>query len=522
MNENIPTSTNNPGDLMYAGQAGATPTTKQTTAGEHTFAQFPTPQAGFGALLNQLSLNVKNKPNETLGDWANTYAPPSDGNDTGSYIAKLSNQLQVSPTTPISQLEPQIGKWADAVANNEGYQMNKPSPTSTNNQPQNTGSSSGGNNLLTGIAAIGGAGLSAVGGILGYARSALPSIGAVAGEALAPEGGPVSAAAGSAVGSTLEGLLGGNTSQSKDSNTQTQTATTPSTDSGVSQAINDVLSQTVKGNAVAQEAKNRGVGNVGDAMQKEGVIPSISGNGDYEKVPSALLLNAANGKDANAVEQLATAIPSQSNVSDVLGIVEESLAGTMKNTGEAVKMRDAVAKELGGLVQDKSAQTGKQLTDSQTFMSPSDWLSYRKHLSRQINKRSGLAYALPDDQRSALQHIERGVSKHLSGLAHLHGKGKEWDDAHKRMETRFLLKRAIAAMPKKAQRDFKKEAMRDIGMAVGGALLGKLSRTGPVGEFAGLLGGHLLSSKAGKRYYKELKKSSKRAKPSEDDSTEYD
>lgn len=115
---NLPTKNNNPGDL------------KDPSTGQ--FQVFNTPQEGFGALLNDLQIKIKHHPDHTLADFANQYAPPSDNNNTAQYTANLANKLGVSPDTPIGSLQPQIGKFAEAVASNEGY------PVSSNNPSQNT------------------------------------------------------------------------------------------------------------------------------------------------------------------------------------------------------------------------------------------------------------------------------------------------------------------------------------------------------------------------------------------------
>ncbi len=132
---NLPTSNNNPGDLRPAGQSVA-------SQGAGGFASFSDPKSGYAALLNDLQTKINNHPEHTLADFANQYAPSSDGNDSAGYAAKLANQLGVSPATPIGQLQGNIGKFADAVASNEGYagaqpvqsQQTAPQPT----QPEST------------------------------------------------------------------------------------------------------------------------------------------------------------------------------------------------------------------------------------------------------------------------------------------------------------------------------------------------------------------------------------------------
>ena len=87
------------------------------------FKQFTTPQEGYAALLNDLQMKKDGKsttgltPTSTLADFAKTYAPPGDSNNSAKYAADLANQIGVRPDTPISQLD--VGKWAAAVAHNE-------------------------------------------------------------------------------------------------------------------------------------------------------------------------------------------------------------------------------------------------------------------------------------------------------------------------------------------------------------------------------------------------------------------
>ena len=61
---NIPTKNNNPGDL------------KDPSTGQ--FQQFKSPQEGYAALLNDLQAKINNRPDATLADFSNVYAPPSE------------------------------------------------------------------------------------------------------------------------------------------------------------------------------------------------------------------------------------------------------------------------------------------------------------------------------------------------------------------------------------------------------------------------------------------------------------
>ncbi len=112
---NLPTRNNNPGDLRLAGQTGA-------TAGDGGFASFSDSQSGYAALLNDVQAKINRMPDATIADFANVYAPSSDGNNSAQYAANLANKLGVAPNTPIKSLQARIGDVADAIAGNEGYQ----------------------------------------------------------------------------------------------------------------------------------------------------------------------------------------------------------------------------------------------------------------------------------------------------------------------------------------------------------------------------------------------------------------
>lgn len=82
---------NNPGNLVYAGQAGATP-------GPNGFAVFSSYSAGYQALLNQINLDatrgtdVNGNPTTTVGQLISSWAPASAGNDTAAYISSVTAQ----------------------------------------------------------------------------------------------------------------------------------------------------------------------------------------------------------------------------------------------------------------------------------------------------------------------------------------------------------------------------------------------------------------------------------------------
>jgi len=85
---------NNPGNLRFAGQAGA-------VEGEGGFAKFTSPDAGVKALTNQIKLDTGR--GHTLASFINKFAPPTE-NDTNQYIAQAVKNLGVSPETPLSKI----------------------------------------------------------------------------------------------------------------------------------------------------------------------------------------------------------------------------------------------------------------------------------------------------------------------------------------------------------------------------------------------------------------------------------
>jgi hypothetical protein len=93
---------NNPGNLVYAGQAGASP-------GAGGFAQFSSYQAGRNALISQLQLDavrgtdLNGNPINNLSDLIYSWAPPSE-NDSAGYLANVVSQTGFSASAPLSSL----------------------------------------------------------------------------------------------------------------------------------------------------------------------------------------------------------------------------------------------------------------------------------------------------------------------------------------------------------------------------------------------------------------------------------
>ncbi len=85
---------NNPGNLVFVGQAGAVP-------GAGGFAAFPSYDAGYQALLNQLQ-NYSNR-GLTINQMMAIYAPAGQGgNNPTAYAQSIADALGVSPDTLVA------------------------------------------------------------------------------------------------------------------------------------------------------------------------------------------------------------------------------------------------------------------------------------------------------------------------------------------------------------------------------------------------------------------------------------
>lgn len=100
----LATRNNNPGNLIYVGQAGA-------TQGPGGFAAFSTPAAGQAALVNQITLDAvrgtdaAGNPTTTVSQLISSWAPASDPrNNTPAYIASVGIQTGYDVDAPLSSL----------------------------------------------------------------------------------------------------------------------------------------------------------------------------------------------------------------------------------------------------------------------------------------------------------------------------------------------------------------------------------------------------------------------------------
>lgn len=102
---------NNPGNLNFAGQAGAT-----RENGSGRFASFNSPEEGLSALSKQLDLHFTGKsakakeagrPLNTVAGIIEAWAPPNE-NNTKKYIADVAKELGVSPNAVLNHKDPKV------------------------------------------------------------------------------------------------------------------------------------------------------------------------------------------------------------------------------------------------------------------------------------------------------------------------------------------------------------------------------------------------------------------------------
>ena len=117
---------NNPGDLKFVGQTGA-------TQGQGGFAAFSSPEAGYQALVDDVAMKMNGQstnpipdgpdqgqplePTSTLEDLIRVFAPTADGNNPVSYAAQIAQALGVSSDTPLSELN--ATQVAEQIADHE-------------------------------------------------------------------------------------------------------------------------------------------------------------------------------------------------------------------------------------------------------------------------------------------------------------------------------------------------------------------------------------------------------------------
>ena len=109
---------NNPGNLMYAGQPGA-------TQGAGGFAVFDTLADGQAALVNQINLDATRgtgpagDPTVTVGQLISSWAPASAGNDPTTYAANVSAMTGYATDAPLLELGAPDSSMPDPLAGSD-------------------------------------------------------------------------------------------------------------------------------------------------------------------------------------------------------------------------------------------------------------------------------------------------------------------------------------------------------------------------------------------------------------------
>lgn len=100
---------NNPGNLKFAGQAGARPGPMLPDGTQ--FAVFDTPEAGVAANINQLRIYGTrgiNTVEKIINTWSPATAHGNTPESTANYIAHVSKALGVAPNQPLDMANPQV------------------------------------------------------------------------------------------------------------------------------------------------------------------------------------------------------------------------------------------------------------------------------------------------------------------------------------------------------------------------------------------------------------------------------
>jgi hypothetical protein len=466
--ENLPTQNNNPGDLKNIGGG---------------FASFATSQAGYGALLNDIQTKINNKPNETLADFSNVYAPPSDNNNTAQYTADLANQLGVAPNTPISSLQPNIGKFAEAIASNEGYQGSQDETVGNSQSTSETSNTS----FSPGEMGLGLLGM--IGSVLptiwSYAQKPLvdaaidAGVGAIGGTAVEPGGGTLVGAAGGALTGIAQGIaqdaLGGTGNTQTSPTTDTSPAPSQDTQNPVPQetgptsavptedqtlinnAINGELNRTIGGRTLSQSPTGQ-LG--GGTMAENGYVPeNNNGNADY----------SASIEHSQASESQAAGIEKQAAAGSVIPMTEV-LATAQKNIESSNVAPDIKKKTIASLGEiassygegDISGSDAIEARHQQYAAVKKDWA---KMGSSEIEARKALGTAFRDVSlnHSNNHDLQRAAifeqQKHISA-----------QKVMKKLHNHPLSKKAVHPMTRQFLKIAAQAAETYIGEKIGGTL----------------------------------------------------
>lgn len=101
----VPRRLNNPGDLMFAGQLGAS--IHHVTGGDkkvRPFAEFTRPELGVAALYRQVLKRIAEGATlrKLICDPVTGWAPAADGNDTNNYLLETMRRTGITdPDAPL-------------------------------------------------------------------------------------------------------------------------------------------------------------------------------------------------------------------------------------------------------------------------------------------------------------------------------------------------------------------------------------------------------------------------------------
>lgn len=496
---------NNPGDLRFVGQQNA-------TQGQGGFASFPTAADGFAGLLNDVQSKINKNPNENLAEFASTYAPESDGNNSAKYAADLANQLGVAPDATIGSLEPNIGKFAEAVAKNEGYQ---PAQGNTGQGLEQTAGQAvkavGGPAAATGLG-VGAAALGGVGALLAgpeaIGEEALSGIGDALGSVgkiftggfgnSSPLGDSSSPASATASGT---GWTTGNDPLASAPQAQTPAQAKPS---AMYNTLQDMAGSTVGGQSVLQEGQNRGIDPIQVLEQSgAGSLLQPDENGILDKSSPTNFLNEKIGVDKGVQTQMVQSMHTPVNLDEMQAKAESEINSAMADTGEKQK----ALKEVGRIFDDyrseqpvsKDERGNPRVDEQGTPVKSSYILPSRLQKKKELLSVSEKDFAKPAHERATATHVKEAMRKRLSEIAKHEGI-KGWDETNRRMEAMVLAKKLINKLPKKAVRHKDKEFVKDLAASIAGGAVGELLGHG----LAGGIAGHFIERQLGKKEYKKI------------------
>lgn len=97
-NGSIAYRNNNPGNLNYVGQAGA------TGADANGYAIFPDYATGYAALINQIQIDANKGMTlqQLIYSWAPPTGDPRGNNNTSAYVQTVSNATGIAPNASVS------------------------------------------------------------------------------------------------------------------------------------------------------------------------------------------------------------------------------------------------------------------------------------------------------------------------------------------------------------------------------------------------------------------------------------